>query len=469
MLRESVEALQRAGYESIRTGGTYVETNKDEDVPKVAGAGAGAAAAAAGGSNAHGYLWKKMRGPRELRGVERTYGGASYGEPTTLGFGIFESMDMAEAMGVAPIITLGSTETAADLSDLVDYLFADASSNAGGSEWGALRAADGHPTPYEIEWFELGNEIVTPDFAAKAAAMEARAAANGRGGRLKYACPQNTGTDVMNSAAARKLGPQLYVDIHDHAISLGGVESVAAAFAASNVSARAVVWETNTRLHDFTRVLAEALDLNQLHAAAAPGGAAAILDSRVESFCMEKSGHDPGLQKGNSFLGDQGAVFFLPNMTYAQPPFYVHTMVRDTWQPNAVRTTVAATATGASSSSSGDVAVSDDAAAAQMISAFAAVGAGAATNVTVRLVNSGSAPANTTVLLRGMACAAPAGTLYTLSSGGDLTADNPPYDPLRFSPVRSIASFTQVGAGGGELGCYLELPAASFTVLVATC
>ena len=49
---------------------------------------------------------------------------------------------------------------------------------------------------------------------------------------MKYAVPLNVGTDVMNSAAARELGTQLYVDIHDDAISLRKVQDVAAKHAA---------------------------------------------------------------------------------------------------------------------------------------------------------------------------------------------------------------------------------------------
>jgi hypothetical protein len=33
---------------------------------------------------------------------------------------------------------------------------------------------------------------------------------------------------------------------------------------------------------------------------------------------------------------DQGLVFFLPNMTWLQPPAYVHQMISNTWFPQAV-------------------------------------------------------------------------------------------------------------------------------------
>lgn len=76
------------------------------------------------------------------------------------------------------------------------------------------------------------------------------------------------------------------------------------------------------------RVVAEASDINDLQRA---GWAEdARVDSRVESFCMEKSGHDPCLDTKHGFCGDQGAVFFTPNATWAQPPFYVHQMIVDT-------------------------------------------------------------------------------------------------------------------------------------------
>ena len=49
------------------------------------------------------------------------------------------------------------------------------------------------------------------------------------------------------------------------------------------------------------------------------------------SFCTERSGHFDAF--------DQGLIFFLPNMTWGQPPFYVHKMVKDSWLPWAVSVT----------------------------------------------------------------------------------------------------------------------------------
>ena len=79
-------------------------------------------------------------------------------------------------------------------------------------------------------------------------------------------------------------------------------------------SARVVLWETNTKRHDYTRVLLEATDINDLQGALQQGNGKGSLrvDSRVESFCMEMSGHDDGLDSKKNYLGDQGMLFFLP-------------------------------------------------------------------------------------------------------------------------------------------------------------
>lgn len=60
--------------------------------------------------------------------------------------GQIETIALAEALQVEVAVTLYHNETPNDLSDLVDYLFAPSSD--GSSEWGAMRAADGHPQPY---------------------------------------------------------------------------------------------------------------------------------------------------------------------------------------------------------------------------------------------------------------------------------------------------------------------------------
>lgn len=47
-----------------------------------------------------------------------------------------------------------------DAIDLVEYCNSpnDGSNPNGGTDWAAVRAANGHPEPYNVKWFELGNE-----------------------------------------------------------------------------------------------------------------------------------------------------------------------------------------------------------------------------------------------------------------------------------------------------------------------
>jgi hypothetical protein len=44
------------------------------------------------------------------------------GVMTTRGWSLFEAIEMCEAMGIEPVVTIKSTETYQDLGDLVEYL-----------------------------------------------------------------------------------------------------------------------------------------------------------------------------------------------------------------------------------------------------------------------------------------------------------------------------------------------------------
>ena len=49
---------------------------------------------------------------------------------------------------------------------------------------------------------------------------------------------------------------------------------------------------------------------------------------RTASFCFARSGY--------SGQFDQGIALYLPNMSWLQPPGYVHKMIHDTWEPGAL-------------------------------------------------------------------------------------------------------------------------------------
>jgi alpha-N-arabinofuranosidase len=99
-----------------------------------------------GGCGTHHYDWKRAVGA---------------GRADFL-FGIDEFLRVAEALGAEPVITLsyftGDERTDAEL---VEYLNApnNGRNPGGGIDWAAQRARNGHPEPYRVTFFEVGNEV----------------------------------------------------------------------------------------------------------------------------------------------------------------------------------------------------------------------------------------------------------------------------------------------------------------------
>jgi len=100
-----------------------------------------------GGCEAHRFEWKKTVGP--------------LGERPNQKFGLPEFMQNCADIGALAVITLGDfVITPEDAADLVEYLNSpnDGKNPNGGRDWAAVRAADGHPEPWGVVWFEFGNE-----------------------------------------------------------------------------------------------------------------------------------------------------------------------------------------------------------------------------------------------------------------------------------------------------------------------
>merc|ERR1712130_596236 len=128
---------------------------------------------------------------------------------------------------------------------------------------------------------------------------------------------------------------------------------------------------------------------------------------RTASFCTERSGHYDAF--------DQGISFFLPNMTWLQPPGYVHQMISDTWQPLAVQTILdPATAPGPNSKYS-----------------ISAAKAKNGSKCVVRYVNADAHPQNVTFQVDGMSSAS-----GLQISHYDLEGANPPGNPDAISPKK---------------------------------
>jgi hypothetical protein len=196
---DTVQRLQQMGITAIRQGGTYART----------------------------IYWKSWTGPAAFRKSN----GHVWGNSLISGWGPFDFIDMCEAAGFAPIVTLAEDQPGDDWADLIDYLWANSTTT-----WGAQRAADGHPDPYVISVLELGNEEYNVNFVEQVKAMEARAAAIGRAGEMTYMFPDNGGlstSDLAKAAAAGLPLSRLGADIH---VSAGGAVAEAEAVFAKNPS-----------------------------------------------------------------------------------------------------------------------------------------------------------------------------------------------------------------------------------------
>jgi alpha-L-arabinofuranosidase len=108
-----------------------------------------------GGNVAQDYHWSWGIGPRDER---VTWTNLSWkNEPEPSDFGTDEFVMFARALGAEPSITVnveGRGATAAEAAAWVEYCNGPAT-----SKYGAMRAANGHPTPFGVKFWEVGNEI----------------------------------------------------------------------------------------------------------------------------------------------------------------------------------------------------------------------------------------------------------------------------------------------------------------------
>ena len=390
---DTVQRLQQMGVTAIRQGGTY----------------------------ARGMYWKQWRGPAALRPSN----GHIWGDSLISGWGPFDFIDMCEAADITPIVTLAEDQPDDDWADLVDYVWGGANTT-----WGAQRAADGHPDPYVVSIFELGNEQYNENFVAQAAAMEARAAALGRAGELVFLFPDNGGlsaSDLAKAAAAGLPMNRLGADIH---VGAGGAVAAAeAGFAKTAYPVIAGNFETNADypaqpggMHGQTRALLEAADLNAW--LNAPAATARRLVARATSFCNSAASNFDGF--------DQAISFFGGGATWLQPPGWVHAMNAATRADQAL-------------------AVSGDAGGLSVSAQRSAAG----DHLYVRLVNTAAQPVAVTLTLTNWV-ASDAVTSWTLVASSP-NGGNSFTNQTAVAPLQATITFKSSGA--------VTVPALAYVVL----
>ncbi len=108
-----------------------------------------------GGNVAQDYHWKWGVGPRDQRANWVNKSWDNEFEPSE--FGTHEYIQLCRNLGAEPTITLnleGDGATVKEAVEWVEYVNGPAS-----SPQGARRASHGHPEPYAVKYWEIGNEI----------------------------------------------------------------------------------------------------------------------------------------------------------------------------------------------------------------------------------------------------------------------------------------------------------------------
>jgi len=108
-----------------------------------------------GGNVAQNYRWMRGIGPKDSRPTWINH--AWWNEIESSDFGTDEYIQLCNALSTEPSITVnveGDGATEQEAANWVEY--ANGSPN---TKYGAMRAANGHPEPYHVKYWEVGNEV----------------------------------------------------------------------------------------------------------------------------------------------------------------------------------------------------------------------------------------------------------------------------------------------------------------------
>ncbi len=176
-----------------------------------------------GGNVAQDYNWRWGVGPRDLRPTWVNKAWSNAPEPDDLGTD--EYLALCARQHIEPSITVnvdGTGGTPEEAAAWVEYVNGPAT-----SKYGAMRAANGHPAPYGVKQWELGNEIfggwvrghVTAEQYAQEAVVYAKAmrAVDPSIRLIAVGTGVFPNSDAWNSAVLKIAGPEIqYLAIHDY-------------------------------------------------------------------------------------------------------------------------------------------------------------------------------------------------------------------------------------------------------------
>ena len=275
--------------------------------------------------NVPGYRFKNMIGPREQR---PPYRGHWYWWATN-GFGIEEFVQLCEACGFEAAVAVNVLEDAQDMADMVEYLNGPAS-----SKWGAERAANGHPEPYGVHYFEIGNEEVIIHESEAAfdfyidkfnAIHDAMVAVDPS---IETVCALQWRPDLeedMHRVFDAVDGKAAYWDYHPWADFLvagencdKGLTRMEELFKKWNpdTKMKCIIFEENGDTHNMRRTLGHVTIKNAVRR-----------HGEFVQACCAANALQPWLQNDNSW--NQGQVFLTPDKVWGQPQYYAQKMASE--------------------------------------------------------------------------------------------------------------------------------------------
>lgn len=105
-----------------------------------------------GGTAIDSFDWKKSIGTR----INRAEITDDFGLLETPALGLHEFLNLCENLGITPLVQVNVLDSSASAAELVEYIL-----GASNSPQGMIRAANGRTNPWNVVYFEIGNEPAT--------------------------------------------------------------------------------------------------------------------------------------------------------------------------------------------------------------------------------------------------------------------------------------------------------------------
>jgi hypothetical protein len=279
--------------------------------------------------NVSAYRFKDMIGDRDKR---PPYRGHWYWWSTN-GFGIEDFLQFCEKAGFVPAFSVSIEEDPQDMADMIEYFNGSVI-----SKWGAVRAQNGHPKPYNVKYIGIGNEEVIRHESKEAYdyyikkfnlfydAMKAKD--SNLSLILAVEWRPNLEED-MKSVFRALNGKAEYWDYHPWADPLITGEVVDEKLTQMkelfykwdpNTKMKCVIFEENGDTHNMRRVLGHVTLQNTVR--------------RHGEFVLASCAANalqPYRQNDNSW--NQGQVFFTPTQVWGMPPYYAQQMASANHHP----------------------------------------------------------------------------------------------------------------------------------------